>query len=233
MTLIQTTFQTAKVLTPVMTGRPKMDSVEAAVDAGCRGIWFTTQSITGEELETLLQEIRARHPDLWVGVNFLEYIPSVAMRLCSGFGFDGLWTDWAGVSNATENHKEHADALLQARNDTGWPGLYFGGVAFKYQRHVKQEHLEDVTRVACNYMDIVCTSGPGTGRAADLSKIQTMHKGLVPGASLALASGVDEDNVASYLPYVDAFIVGTSLKNGQGTLDRAKVERLRLLIEGE
>jgi len=36
----------------------------------------------------------------------------------------------------TEDDQPEADAVLAAIRETGWPGLYFGGVAFKYQRPV-------------------------------------------------------------------------------------------------
>jgi predicted TIM-barrel enzyme len=74
-----------------------------------------------------------------------------------------------------------------------------------------------------SYMDAVCTSGPGTGKAADVSKIATMHKAVGSEGAIALASGVTAENVSTYLPYVDAFLVGTGIEARFGVLDAAKL----------
>ena len=42
--------------------------------------------------------------------------------------------------------------------------LYFGGVAFKYQRPV--DDLAEATTKASRFIDVVTTSGAGTGHAA-------------------------------------------------------------------
>lgn len=231
-TIIESAFGIPKVLLPVMKGPSFMDSVEASVDAGCRGVFFTNQEISNEDLGRLILGVRTRHPTLWIGVNFLGFTPAAALAIGESLRIypDGLWSDQSGVVSA-EGEQTYASEFRTAVERRGWTGLYFGGVSFKYQRQVEPENLASVTETACQYMDVVCTSGPGTGLAADVEKIKRMHEGLVPGASLALASGVDSTNVESFLPYVDAFLVGTSLRDIRGPLKREKVERLRLQIE--
>lgn len=101
--------------------------------------------------------------------------------------------------------------------------LYFGGVAFKYQRHV--EDFESACRVATRYMDVVTTSGPGTGHAAEVEKIRRMKAalGVIP---LAIASGVTPENVADYLPHADCFLVATGISRSFTELDPARVRSL-------
>jgi predicted TIM-barrel enzyme len=77
---------------------------------------------------------------------------------------------------------------------------------------------------------VVCTSGPGTAREADVGKVQAMRAGMGPDGALALASGVSESNVAGYLPHVDAYLVGTSIEIGFGILDPRKTARLHQLV---
>jgi predicted TIM-barrel enzyme len=81
-------------------------------------------------------------------------------------------------------------------------------------------------------MDVVCTSGPGTGMAADVDRIRALRAGLAGDAALALASGVTVDNVHAYLPHVDAFLVGTGIEERFGIFDANKVAALQQAIAG-
>lgn len=65
----------------------------------------------------------------------------------------------------------------------------------------------------------------GTGQAADIDKVCAMREGLGDGA-LALASGVTPENVRAYLPYVDAFLVGTGIEASFGVIDETKLAAL-------
>jgi phosphoribosylanthranilate isomerase len=45
-------------------------------------------------------------------------------------------------------------------------------------------------------------------------------------AALALASGVTAENVGTYVPYVQAFLVGTGIEASFGVIDAARVTAL-------
>ena len=80
--------------------------------------------------------------------------------------------------------------------------LYFGGVAFKGQAGVLDSALSGVTKkAAAGLMEVVTTSGPATGIAADLQKIKTMAQAAMSAGnpSLGIASGVDHKNIGSYI----------------------------------
>lgn len=49
-------------------------------------------------------------------------------------------------------------------------------------------------------------------------------------AAIALASGVTSENVQDYLPYVDAYLVGTGIEKEVGVLDPAKLRALQARI---
>ena len=122
--------------------------------------------------------------------------------------------------------------MLTAKMQLAWSGLYFGGVAFKYKRQVDHDELGAAAARAAHYMDVVCTSGPETGKPASIEKIQAMHAGLGDGAtSLAVASGITVDNVKAYLPYVDAYLVGTGIEKEFGVFDHVRVQALARKIE--
>lgn len=72
-----------------------------------------------------------------------------------------------------------------------------------------------------------CTSGPGTGRAAALAKLQALQGGM-RGCPLALASGVSTENVGPVLDHdaAQCFLVASSIANGFHDLNAAKVRAL-------
>lgn len=228
---IRAIFGHAPVLLPVIhpVGRREaMTSVRISVEAGCKGVFLINQGMSAEEVLELVMVVKAEHPSLWVGVNLLGRPVADVLRrgleACDG-RLDGIWTDNAGVD--ADGCSAAAAAFLDTRAELGWQGLYFGGVAFKYQAPVPDERLGDVARAAVDRMDVVCTSGPGTGHAADVEKVIAMRRGMGPEPALALASGVTETNVAQYLPFVDAYLVGTGIEHELGVLDPDRVARLQ------
>lgn len=103
----------------------------------------------------------------------------------------------------------------------------FGGVAFKYQP--KDENLKETCRLAQKFVDVITTSGDATGKPPTLQKIQELHSyvGTVP---LAIASGIDIDNVKQFLPYVKYFLVSTGISDTFSQLNQLKVHNLAKVI---
>jgi predicted TIM-barrel enzyme len=209
-----------------------MASVQAAVSAGCKGIFLINQGMDEDEVLALVMTVRAQHPTLWVGVNLLGVPPAEVLErglaACKG-RLDGIWADNADVDEGATSQPA-AQAFVDARRAHGWNGLYFGGVAFKYQREVAAENLGAAAAAALPYMDVICTSGPGTGTQADVAKVAAMRQGIGKGGAIALASGVTEANLAGYVPYVDAYLVGTGIEKDFGILDPQKVAALQSLL---
>jgi predicted TIM-barrel enzyme len=76
-------------------------------------------------------------------------------------------------------------------------------------------------------MDVVTTSGPGTGLPANVEKISRMKQALGD-FPLAIASGITSENIHKYLPYATCFLVATGISKDFHSIDP---ERLRVLIE--
>ncbi|KAB2911352.1 MAG: adenine phosphoribosyltransferase [Kofleriaceae bacterium] len=228
-------FGVPRVLLPVIhpVGRDEaLASVEVAVAAGVKGVFVINQGMSEKQVLALMMEIRGRHPALWVGVNLLGFSPIEILErgLEAGDGrLDGIWSDNAHIDEDAAQQPEAA-AFVAARREVDWSGLYFGGVAFKYQREVADAKLEWAARVARGYMDVVCTSGPGTGHEARVEKVAAMRAGLGSDGALALASGVTPENVGNFLPHVDAYLVGTGIEARLGVLDAERVAALHRLI---
>ena len=119
--------------------------------------------------------------------------------------------------------QENAARIQSARTESGFPGLYFGGVAFKYQRQV--EDLERAAKISRTYLDVVTTSGPGTGRSASPDKILAM-KGALGECPLAIASGITPQNIHSYLDHADCFLAATGISKSFTELDAQLVREL-------
>jgi predicted TIM-barrel enzyme len=214
-TRIREVFGVDRVLLPVIhtvSRGEALESIRVACDAGCRGVFLIDQELPPPEVLALVCEARGAHPDLWIGVNLLSHRPQHALTVALGAcgSLDGLWSDNASLDERSTAQLT-ADQFVAARHARDWHGLYFGGVAFKYQRHVANEELGRLAALAASYVDVICTSGPGTGVPADISKVCAMRAGTT--APIALASGITPENVCDYLPYVDAYLVGTGIKS--------------------
>ena len=234
---IHAVFGVPRVLLPVVhpvSWDQALASTQIAVDAGVKGIFLINQGLSSDEVLRLILEVRKRHPSLWVGLNLLGHSPAQVLErglaACEG-RLDGIWSDNANIDEAAPaTGQPVAEAFLAARQRLGWNGLYFGGVAFKYQRDVAAEQLPGATRLAAGFMDVICTSGPGTGQHADPTKLAAMRGAVGGGVALALASGVTAENVGHYLPHVNAYLVGTGIEQAFGVLDPLKVAALHRAI---
>lgn len=191
-----------------------------AAQEGADGIFLINHSISPSTLVGVYQAVRERLPGLWVGLNCLslgrlavEFIPKNTA---------GLWVDNAGI-NEEGALTTGAEAFSALRKKCGWRGIYFGGVAFKYQGSVTD--VAKVARLAVPFVDVITTSGTGTGVAANLTKIRVM-KEAVGNHPLAIASGITPENVGEYMPYADCFLVATGISDSHAELNPARVHKL-------
>lgn len=230
MNRIREVFGVDRVVLPVVhpLGHDEaLASVEIAHNAGAKGVFVINQGMDDAETLALVGEIRDRFPALWLGLNLVGYAPVAALgQALEACGrIDGIWTDNARLDERVPEQPGAAE-FVAARRARNWQGLYFGGVAFKYQREVASEDLGPATKLAMSYMDVACTSGSGTGKAAEVSKVVAMREGVGSEGAIALASGITADNVTTFLPYVDAFLVGTGIEERFGVLDPDKLDAL-------
>lgn len=238
---ITTQFGKSRVLLPVIhlpdEGKHGMAAVRVALAAGADGVFLINQGTsTSNILKNLIPSYRKEFgPDLWIGVNSLGSAVEDFIRLSAETPdrrIDGVWTDNAGVDSLLEARYVAArDAYLTARKETGWKGLYFGGTAFKTQREVPQDKLGLVAKRAASFMEVVCSSGRGTGVAADVPKVKTLRE-AIPGVPMALASGITPENVDPFLPYVEAYLVATGIESSFGVLDPKRTKALADKIHG-
>lgn len=183
-------------------------NTQVAIDTGCDGVFLIDMKADAkyEELLEIHSNVRKEFPDFWLGVNFLDLeTEDVFDKLNSGI--DGVWVDNAKI-NSTLSEQDDANVILQKRKNSGWEGLYFGGVAFKYQEESTNPAKD--AEIACDFMDVVTTSGIGTASAPDVKKISSM-KNAIGDFPLAIASGISPENVKKFLPITDCFLTASSL----------------------
>jgi len=207
-----------------------LKNIAVLQDEGCRGCFLINHDFGVPPFLDILKDVRAALPDLWLGVNFLavtgrEAFPQLDALQSQGCRVDAYWADDARIDEHVE-HQQEAQGIQDARG--GWRGMYFGGTAFKKQRPVDPNDYPVAAEKACDWMDVVTTSGLATGVEADDSKIADFRK-AIGDKPLALASGISPENAHRYRE-VDCFMVATGVNYPDNFYD-IDPERLRRLMD--
>jgi hypothetical protein len=183
---------------------------ELAFDAGAPGIFLISHNRHDALLAPLACDIKARHPDKFVGVNHLglSAVESFADVLRSGL--DGMWTDRPGVDSRGVRD-ERLFHLAQEH-----PALrVFASVAFKYQAMEVDPPMAARHALDAGYLPT--TSGTATGVAAPLAKIRAMSEAT--GRKLAIASGMTAENIRILGPYLSHVLVATGVSKDEYHFD--------------
>lgn len=178
-----------------------LENARVAVDNGADGVFLIGHAIHHSELCQIYGSVRKQFPDLWIGINFLDIAASnnwidlfSAARACAGL--NGLWLD----------------RLPDSRLDVSRSVQVFGGVAFKYiDPQLNGQALLIACEKAVRSIDVATTSGDRTGLAPATEKVESIKSYLAGRIPLAVASGVDAQNISELLPHVDIFLVASSL----------------------
>lgn len=194
-----------------------------AQDAGAHGVWMIQHDGISLRALEAAGAMKSIAPDFYVGVNLLGEPLLQAAEKAMDAQVDGIWFDYVGISS--KGPTEHGLALFELLQTA--PMDVFAGAAFKYQE--EEPDPAGAARQISSLGWIPCTSGSATGQAANPGKTQLMRAASQTG--LGLASGVDADNIALYLPYVTHFLVASSISENFTTLDFEKMYRLRRLMD--
>lgn len=233
--ILQATHGPETLVTPVIhvldTGQAlrNLDIVDAA---GCPGAFLINHDFPVDRFLPILEDVRAAHPDLWLGVNFLDQPGNIAFPILGelagrGCRIDAYWADDARIDERVP-YQETGEDIARIRRESGWDGLYLGGVAFKKQRPVPSAQHATAARLSVPYLDVVTTSGVATGQEADLSKIHTFRE-AIGAAPLAVASGITPENAHHYCGLVNCFLVATGI-NYPGDFYNIDPSRLDALL---
>ena len=104
-------------------------------------------------------------------------------------------------------------------------GVYFGPINFKHQAQFEPEQLGVPIGKVRKYLDVMTTSGPRTGVAADPAIVELI-KIIAEKHPVALASGVTPENISEYINNIDLAIVATWISKDYWNLHPDKVLEL-------
>lgn len=183
-------------------------NTKIALKNGADGVFLIGHGMRHGDLIVIYEQVRKQNPEAWIGVNFLDLTTSGIQkeRLLEAIGrcvdLSAIWMD----------------ALPE--EDLGIPPWIeiFAGVAFKYRNAgaIGEEMRNECTRASA-YANFATTSGNKTGPPPRLEKLRAIHELLGGVTPIAVASGVNEDNVEEMLPYVGAFLVASSICKADAT----------------
>lgn len=229
------TFKRPRVLLPVVhcerEGQARR-AVDVAMAHGADGVFIINQGGMQDAAVLRMAErlVAEGHP--FVGLNLRGESVASLFQDAAMTRLHGVWADSAGI-RVVDDAIDGREAIEHrtAREEIGYAGLYFGGVAFKYQRPVERYMLAPVALSAVNLgIDVVATSGDAPGKPPAVEKIAAMREAIGDHA-LAIASGITPDNAASYLA-ANAFLVATGIEEKFGVFDPARVKALADVIHG-
>jgi hypothetical protein len=132
-----------------------LHNLDIVAAAGCPGAFLINHDFPMEPFLPLLRELRAARPDMWLGVNFLAQPGQVAFPVLGALARDGAvfqayWADDGRIDERVDEQGE-AQEIARIRAESGWQGLYLGGVAFKKQRPVAKADYATAAHTAKPY----------------------------------------------------------------------------------
>ncbi len=209
-----------------------IDQTGVALELGADGVYLIDHvSTTPDILASVLKEALQEYPKSFIGINVLcspsayatfTYLLEARAKEEIDRYPDGVWMDDADVSAAETLE-------LRADNPDISSVRYLGGVAFKYTNKFTEEprkSAREAKRMA-GFVDVVTTSGAGTGHPPSPAKIKAM-KQAIGEQPLAVASGVSSSNLEEFEGLIDQLLVATSVETtpGSGVFDKAKLAEL-------
>ena len=183
-----------------------LTNVKTCIDCGIEKVFIINHVVTINELIDCAKRVKLEYPNLWVGINMLGNTTKDSLSMNTGF--DGLWCDGVVPSDYQRNFK----------------GMFFGGVAFKYQPQPKD--LKEACEWAKLTTDVATTSGSATGKAADINKILAI-RGYLYSHPMAIASGVSVNNIEDYKGIVDYLLVASSITTFGEMIVKEKLKELK------
>lgn len=210
------------------------EQASSALDTGADGLYLVGGGqIAAPELLRVSGLVMKDNPDQFVGVNCLDLRSSkdvftlINEKHNSNDNWpvpSGVWVDDASI-DAWETSK------LRSENPHLTRISYLGGVAFKYTA-IKVTSIAGAVEEAYRlspYVDVVTTSGLGTGKPPSVEKVSMMKRIIRP-QRLAIASGIGIHNIDKYRKFVDQVLVGSSIKV-QPYSDKIDMNKLQRLVD--
>lgn len=182
-------------------------NVKTCLDCGLNKVFLINHVTNSNHLIECYNDIRKLYPNLWIGLNFLDLDITKSIQL--DINCNALWCD-QGIS-------------FEQKELRKFKGKLFSGLAFKYQPQPKD--IIEATITSMNTCDVPTTSGSGTGKETSLEKVKQIRSILVD-YPMAIASGVNENNILNYKGIVNCILVASSITSKSEIIDKDKLMSL-------
>lgn len=195
-----------------------LKQVQMVFDTGAYGV-FLTIGDTGIDTKKLLScynFVRKHYTNKFIGINFMCN-PSYAAQIVPN-DVNALWID-KGLGHI--NYYNEINQVKKILTERKWNGKYFGGFCMKgnnQQLFENKEYFHNLTWKPEKYFDVCVSSGISTGIPIDNESFHIV-KNKSNNMSLALASGINVDNIMNYINKVDYFIIGTGVEKKSTDID--------------
>lgn len=209
-------------------GVSPLEQADMALAHGASGVYLIAHGGGSEALLTAFDGVDRGVPHAFIGVNLLGLTAAEALRSivdAVGSGLirrapDGLWVD---------DIRSDADPSEAMRYKSTEPILadlrLLGGIAFKYTRTATEDPGTAAAEALAlqSAVDVVTTSGPGTGQPPSVAKLRAMKTAI--DKPLAVASGLDPAGLLELGPWTDEALVASSIETHpySGVFDRARL----------
>lgn len=202
--------------------------LRASIQAGADAIVYINEETSYQDLETALTAARKSHPDFPMGVNYLgdpdePYGYRGSFELAKKFQLEITWTDFSGVDLIQERKQVNLQDIEKLRPSETF---YCSGVQFKYSTLLQPEkNLETSALQAMGWVDGINLSGPKTGIPCPSENAQRVRQ-AVGDYPIGVASGVSIENVEELLPFVDYYLVASSIQTKEHCLIEDRIREL-------
>lgn len=196
-----------------------IDQVAIARRAGATGVFLISHLGNDNELVNVAWEIKQANQGFPIGINLLSKSAIIATEKALEADLDMVWADDMGVdSNGLSTSGEYISRFAEINPQV----RFFASVAFKYRPVDPLPALAAEKALHAGF--IPTTSGAATGLPPSVKRIATMSKAV--GGTLAVASGMTPENVASFAPYLSHILVATGISIDEHHIDEAKLRGL-------
>ncbi len=197
---------------------------------------FTKNQVAPETIAAMTAAGRAVRDavSIPIGFNVLRNDACAALALCAACHGEFIRVNVHTGAMLTDQGVIEGNAYetLRYRERVCPEAKIFADVHVKHAVPLGNWSLEDAARdtVARGLADALIVSGHGTGLPTELADVERVRR-AAPSVRILLGSGVTLNNVRSYLPVADGFIVGTSLKVGGKVSNPVDLRRVAALVK--
>lgn len=188
-------------------------------------------------MAVVAREVKRVHPTLPLGIQILAGANGDALAAALAAGADFIRAEAFVFGHvADEGYMDScAGALLRHRKAIGAEHVaVFADIKKKHSAHAVTADVDVVqTAHAAEYFlaDGLILTGAATGEAARVDELRAVYAATkIP---VLVGSGITADNLETYLPIADAFIVGSHFKQDgywANPLDPARIRRLLAVL---